>query len=86
MHTDEYEISIGREVTLCRKMVKQLRSSLGKQGAECGMSADEILRLLDEQGEPPAKFLQLRAQYLELRHWEKLLREYEEALRSLKTI
>ena len=32
MHTDEYEISIGREIDFCRKMVRKLKDSLERRG------------------------------------------------------
>ncbi len=85
MHTDEYEISIGREITLCRKMVKKLRKSIAELEEECGMSADAVLALPDE-GKSSEKLRQLRGRYLQLLHWEKLLGEYEEAYRGLKEI
>jgi len=85
MHTDEYEISIGREITLCRKMVKKLRKSIAELEEECGMTADAVLGLPDE-GKSSEKLRQLRGRHLQLLHWEKLLGEYEEAYRGLKEI
>ncbi len=31
MHTDEYEISLGREIAFCRKRVRQLKDSLERR-------------------------------------------------------
>jgi hypothetical protein len=32
MHTDEYSISMGREISLCRKMIKKWKKFPGKAG------------------------------------------------------
>lgn len=87
MHTDEYEISVGREITLCRKMVKQLAGSIQKFEKRFGMPTESALKLLEKgEAESPEQFQQWREQYLEFQHWDKLLREYEEVYRNLKKI
>jgi hypothetical protein len=85
MHTDEYEISIGREIALCRKMVRQLKDALEKREKECGMTTEAFLQTI-EAGYPSEQHpLQSWSQeYQELQYWQKMLTEYEEALESLK--
>ena len=48
MHTDEYEISIGREIALCRRMVRQLKDSLERREKQCGMTTAAFLQALEE--------------------------------------
>ncbi|MBF0497966.1 MAG: hypothetical protein HQK58_15550, partial [Deltaproteobacteria bacterium] len=51
MHTDEYEISIGREISLCRRVVKQLTKALDDREKKHGMTTEAFL-LTSEQGQP----------------------------------
>ena len=85
MHTDEYEISIGREIALCRRMVRQLKASLEKREKQCGMTTEAFLQTI-EAGCPsePHSIQSWSREYQELRYWQKMLTEYEEALESLK--
>ncbi len=87
MHTDEYEISIGREITLCRKIIKQVRDSLHTREKQHGMTTEELLQAV-EQGRPgeQSDLLSWRQEYQDLHTWQKKLNDYEEALRSLKGI
>ncbi len=87
MHTDEYEISIGREVTLCRKLIKRLRSSLSEKEKKYGLSTRAFLDALS-QGRLSADnpdFRNWSDEHLELENWERLLSGYEEELRKLKS-
>ena len=87
MHTDEYEISIGREIALCRKMIKKLQNSLAKREKQHGMTTAAFLRNL-EAGPLPTElpFESWRREYQDLRHWRRSLQEYEEALENLKRL
>jgi len=85
MHTDEYEISLGREISFCRKMVKRLQDSLQKREQQCGMTTAAFLQALEEgslsESHPQEDWSR---EYQELQYWQKHLREYEAALKSLK--
>lgn len=87
MHTDEYEISIGREIAFCRKMVKQLKDSLERREKQYGMTTAAFLQALAEgclsEHYPIQSWNQ---EYQELQYWQKILTEYEEALQSLKLL
>ena len=63
MHTDEYEISFGREISLCRKMIKRLRRALGDREAQYGMTTEAFL-LTQEQGG-------LQGRSIDLENWRK---------------
>ena len=53
MHTDEYEISLGREITLCRKMVRQLKAGLERR--EKRMRPDDGSVSPNHRGRMPAR-------------------------------
>ncbi len=82
MHTDEYEISVGREIALCRKRIRQLKDSLAGREKQGGMALAEFLQALAEgrlaKGHP------MNLEYQELQYWQRTLAEYEKALESLK--
>jgi hypothetical protein len=85
MHTDEYEISIGREIAFCRKMVRRLQDALERREQQSGMTTEAFLQTLEPGCLPEPHPLQSWSQeYQELRYWQKMLTEYEEALESLK--
>ena len=85
MHTDEYEISIGREIAFCRKMVRKLQDSLERREKQCGMTTEAFLKALEEgRLSEPHPIQSWSQEYQELQHWQKMLTEYEEALESLK--
>ncbi len=86
MHTDEYEISIGREVNLCRKLIQKLRSAIRKHEKQHGMTTEEFLLRPAEGGtvESRPDFMKWRKDYTELQFWENMLGEYEKALENLE--
>jgi hypothetical protein len=85
MHTDEYEISLGREIAFCRKMVKKLKDSLARREKQGGMTTEAFLQALEEgrlsEQHPKESWTK---EYRELQFWQKTLTEYEKALESLK--
>ncbi len=88
MHTDEYEISIGREIGLCRKVVDKLTKGLQEKENRYGMSTQEFLSALREGRLPKVNqdYVSWADDSRELENWTQKLREYEEALRMLKDI
>jgi hypothetical protein len=85
MHTDEYEISIGREISLCRKLIRRLKSSIQKREKRYGISTEGLLKGLDQErlNETNPDFLKWSRDYRELRNWERMLVQYEEELKKL---
>ena len=87
MHTDEYEISIGREITLCRRMVRKLKDSLQRREKQCGMTTAAFLQALEDRYQSEQHSIQSwNQEYQKLQFWQKMLAEYEEALESLKRL
>ncbi|MBF0497766.1 MAG: hypothetical protein HQK58_14520 [Deltaproteobacteria bacterium] len=88
MHTDEYEISIGREISLCRRVVKQLTKALDDREKKHGMTTEAFLLTPEQDGLAKQKrdFRKWRDDHEELQKWQKMLSEYERAFQMLKGI
>jgi hypothetical protein len=88
VHTDEYEISIQREMILCGKAIKRLGNAINSREKQYGMKTEALLLLL-EQDRPTKQnddFLSWREDHMELQVWRKRLRDYEDALEMVKEI
>jgi hypothetical protein len=85
MQTDEYEISLSREIAICRKMIRRLQDSLTKREKQGHMTTAEFLEAPEKGGPsgPPAQ-PGWQQDYQELQYWQQLLADYELALHSLK--
>jgi hypothetical protein len=88
MHTDEYEISIGREISLCRKVIGRQEKALLTREKKFKMTTEAFLRTLDQdlQAEKNPDFEMWLKDHEELKIWKQRLKEYEQALEILKKI
>lgn len=88
MHTDEYEISLGREINHCRKRVEKLTRSLREREKKYGMTTDEFLLAYREGqlAQDSREFGKWKEEAKEFESWSRHLKEYEEAYRMLKNI
>lgn len=87
MHTDEYEISFGRELTLCRKRVKKLRGALDEREERHGMTTASLVEALEAgRLEDRKEYREWADEHRQLLHWSRMLVEYEEALKAVKEI
>jgi hypothetical protein len=86
MHTDEYEISIAREINVCRKMAtktqKRLRQRQMRFGMECQQAMIEAGR--GRLGIEERELLNWQEDLEALPLWEQRLKEYEEALAVMR--
>ena len=86
MHTDEYEISINREVNHCLHVVDKTRASLEQRTQQYGMCYEQAVIAFGENR------LQISARELAqwqddieaLPQWEQRLKEYREALAAMR--
>ena len=87
MHTDEYEISITKEIGVCRRFVKQLERALEKREQRHGMTTESFMQAYEEGRPENVEDLDgWSKDYRELQYWSKMLRDYEEALRIAKQL
>ena len=83
-----YEISIQREMILCRKAIKRLGNAISNRERRYGMKTEALLLVL-QQGRPEEQnhdFLTWRDDHLELQVWQKRLKDYADALEMVKDI
>lgn len=87
MHTDEYEISIGREVALCRRLITRLERALREREERYAMTTEDLLLALEERrlASERQEFREWRDDHLELQHRRQQLSEYVAALKELRT-
>lgn len=86
MHTDEYEISINRELNHCLDVVKKTRASLERRARQYGIDYEQAVAAVG------AKRLRISARELArwkddleaLPQWERRLEEYREALAMMR--
>lgn len=86
MHTDEYEISIGREISMCRRRIRKLEKSILNFEKKYGMTTETYLSVC-ESGTNAIKntdAVEWKSSSRELQFWKKMLKEYEEALKALQ--
>jgi len=86
MHTDEYEISIAREVNHCQQVVKKTRFRLEERKQKFGMEYPAVcIAIADGQLTLHAKELAAWHDDFEaLAQWEQRLEEYREALAVMR--
>lgn len=88
MHTDEYEISVGREINHCRKLVKKLQDAILDREKRYGMTTESFLEKFraDLQEVSNPDYRKWHEDHRELQRWRQMLSDYEAAYRSLKEI
>jgi hypothetical protein len=75
MHTDEYSISMGREISLCRKMIKKRKNSLEKREKQYCLTTAAFLQALEEGSLSPEHPIQdWKQEYQALQYWQKRLK------------
>lgn len=86
MHTDEYEISLTREVNHCQQVVEKTRSRLAKRQQHFGMGYAEAA-LAVAAGQLVVQEKELAAWYDDfeaLPQWEQRLEDYHQALAVMR--
>lgn len=85
LQTDEYRISISREITVCRNMIERQKKYLTRFEQRYGLSTEEMKmteRLKNESGVEDIE--EWHNEYEGLLAWQQRLREYEEAYEGLR--
>lgn len=86
MHTDEYEISLSRELNICEKKIEKLRKVLAGMEAKYKMKT-EVLAAEVAGGNISGQkddFAAWMTEYEALKRWEVLRDQYAEMLRRMK--
>ncbi len=87
MHTDEYEISINRELNHCIHVVEKTRASLEKRQQKYAMKFEEAVRAASNNQLPITahELAQWQDDVEALPQWEQRLHEYREAFSIMRT-
>jgi hypothetical protein len=85
LQTDEYCISISREITVCRNMIDRQKKELTQFEKQYGISTARLLAgEIPEIGGGSLDLETWRNGYQGLLAWQQRLREYEEAYNDLR--
>jgi hypothetical protein len=86
MYYDEYEISMGKEINVCRRAIERFKTDLLKMERRYGMTTERFLNG-SEGGLRPVGNRDMdrwRDDHRQLHEWEERLHAYEEALAMVK--
>jgi len=86
MHTDEYEISLGRECNHCRHLVKKIRTDLARRQQRYDLTYEQAV-VAREQGKisiTDKELAKWREDAEALPIWQKRLTDYLDALASMQ--
>lgn len=89
MHTDEFEISLLRELCVCKNTIYAIKKSLVILERKHNKSTDAFLNQLRSgtlSGHPDLEgdYQDWQNRYESLMRWEELERQYQEALQRMK--
>ncbi|MHB8809296.1 MAG: hypothetical protein ACYC9M_04710 [Desulfobulbaceae bacterium] len=85
MNTDEYQISLAREITVCNNIIAKITRELARLEKKHSMTSAEFARTAQaENGVDTAECSHWLQEYETLRTWQQRLQEYEEALSATR--
>ncbi len=89
MHTDEFEISLSRELNVCKNTIQRIRKSLGLLERKHNKTTEDFMQeLLNNKltGQPEYKddYDAWQSSYESLKRWEELERQYRQAFQMMK--
>ncbi|MFH0780579.1 MAG: hypothetical protein V2B20_01305 [Pseudomonadota bacterium] len=86
MHTDEYEISLTREINVCKSVIKQTQGKLEQRQQQFGMDLQQVTRAAAEgtQVIDKQELADWRDDFEALSQWEQRLEQYREAFAVMR--
>ncbi len=89
MHTDEFEISLFRELKVCGNTIKRIVKFLNMMERKHKKSTASFIKeyrsgMLDREGEFKDDYSAWESNYESLRQWQELERQYQEQFRIMK--
>ncbi|MFO0751956.1 MAG: hypothetical protein U0411_01345 [Thermodesulfovibrionales bacterium] len=86
MHTDEYAITLSREVTICNKKLKEIEKFLAKMEKKYHMTTEAFLKEYATGEKTWSRdFSAWKENHEALKRWRELKVQYDEAYRMMKT-
>ena len=84
MHTDEYEISLTREINHCERVVRKIREALAARRRQFGMEYPEASAAVELLAVGRRELAAWKEDFEALPEWEQRLEEYREALSTMR--
>jgi hypothetical protein len=87
MHTDEYEISLSRELAVCKSAMKRIKEVLAIIERKHNMSTEAFIKELNNGTLSPEykdDYEAWKNNYESLKQWEELQMQYEEVFQVMK--
>jgi len=89
VHTDEYEISLQRELAVCKNTIQRIRKSLGILERKHNTTTEAFIAALRSgklarHPEFEDDYEAWQSSYNSLKRWEELERQYQDAYRMKK--
>ncbi len=89
MNTDEYEISLHRELAVCKNTIQRIKESLGLLERKHNKTTEKFIDELRSNKLPDTAEFQndydaWRSSYESLKQWEELQQRYQEMFRMMK--
>jgi hypothetical protein len=86
MHTDEYEISLARELQACEKTIAKIRKTLARLEGKYKITTEDFVRRVEggEITECGKDFISWMKEYEALKKWEISRGQYAELLHRMK--
>ncbi len=86
MHTDEYEISLYRELGVCKSSIKRIKEFFSIMERKHKKTTAQFVEEYDsgKLNGNPEDYSSWRANFESLKKWEDLQRQYEELFRQMK--
>jgi hypothetical protein len=89
VHSDEFEISLTRELNMCKNTIQRIQKSLGILERKHNKTTEVFIRelmnnSLTGQLEYKEDYDAWQSSYESLKKWEELERQYQEVFRQMK--
>lgn len=86
MHTDEYEISLSRELAVCKSAIKKINEFFAIMERKHNKTTVQFVEEYDSGKLTDSRddYEPWRNNYESLKSWKELERQYEEAFRMMK--
>lgn len=85
MHSDEYGITLSREVNICNKKLKEIARFLAAMEEKYKMTTDVFIAGFERgEGETRKDFAAWKENYEALKTWTRLKEQYDELYRDMR--
>jgi hypothetical protein len=90
VHTDEYEISLYRELAVCKNTIQRIKKSLGILERKHNKTTEAFIAefrsgKLNQHPEFKDDYEAWQSSYDSLKRWEELEKQYQDAYRVMKS-